>query len=123
MLEGNTEKLNFNIQLLRMIDWAIIWQSRWGRVVNGLPQGTPFTTLSPRLFHKMSFIGPPGLVKRDFFHCRHTQPVPRKYHTQCYIVEVQTLVELKSQYTSLVFPKNGYSLAKVLDAADSVHKK
>ena len=35
-----------------------------------LPQGTPFTTLHPRPFHIMSFFGHPGLVKRDFFHCR-----------------------------------------------------
>ena len=33
-------------------------------------------------------------LKRDFFHCRQTQSVPREYHTQCYVVEVQTLVEL-----------------------------
>ena len=41
----------------------------------------------------MSFFDHPGLVKRDFFHCRQSQPVPREYHTQCYVVEVQTLVE------------------------------
>ena len=62
----------------------------------GLPRGTPFTTLKPRLFHKMSFFGHPGHVKGDFFHCRQTQPVPREYHTQCYIVGVQTLVELNA---------------------------
>ena len=33
----------------------------------GLPRGTPFTTLHPRLFHIMSFFGHPGLVKRDHF--------------------------------------------------------
>ena len=60
----------------------------------GLPRGTPFTTLHPRLFHIISFFGHPGLVKRDFFHCRQIQPVPREYHTQYYVVEVQTLVEL-----------------------------
>ena len=42
----------------------------------------------------MSFFDHPGLVTRDFFHYRQTQPVPREYHTQCYVVEVQTLVEL-----------------------------
>ena len=62
-------------------------------MIAGLLQGTPFTTLHPRLFHIMSFFGHPGLVKRDFFHCRQAQSVPREYHTQCYIVEVQTLVE------------------------------
>ena len=60
----------------------------------GLSRGTPFTTLHPRLFHIMSFFGHPGLVKWDFFDCCQTQPVPREYHTKCYIVEVQTLVEL-----------------------------
>ena len=57
----------------------------------GLPQGTPLTTLHPRLFHIMSFFSHPGLEKRDFFCCRQTQPVPREYHTQCYVVEVKTL--------------------------------
>ena len=97
-------------------EWDIIWKSRGGRVVNGvprevprpkpegpqaprvlaagLPRGTPFTTLHPRLFHIMSFFGHPGLVKRDFFHCRQIQPVPREYHTQYYLVEVQILVEI-----------------------------
>ena len=56
-----------------------------------LSQGTPFTTLHPRLFHIMSFFGNPGLVKRNIFYCRQTQPVPREYHTKCYI---QTLIEL-----------------------------
>ena len=32
----------------------------------------------PRLFHIMSFFRLPGLVKRDFFHWRQTQPVPRE---------------------------------------------
>ena len=58
------------------------------------PQGTPFTTLHPRPFLIMSFFGHPGLLKRDLFHCRQTQPVLREYHTQCYVVEVQTLVEV-----------------------------
>ena len=62
--------------------------------VMGLPQGTPFTTLHQRLFHILSFFGHPGLVKRDIFHCRQTQPVSREYHTQCYVVEIQTLVWL-----------------------------
>ena len=60
----------------------------------GLPRGTPLTTLHPRLFHIMSFFDHPGLVTRDFLHYRQTQPVPREDHTQCYVVEVQTLVEL-----------------------------
>ena len=61
----------------------------------GLPRRTPFTSLHPRLFHIMSFFDEPGLVKRDFFHCPQTQPVPKVYHTQCYVVEeIQTFVEL-----------------------------
>ena len=60
-------------QSLSVLYWDIIWKSRGGRV---------------------SFFGHPGLVQRDFFHCCQTQPVPREYHTQCYVVEVQTLVEL-----------------------------
>ena len=58
------------------------------------PEGLPFTTLNPRLFHIMSFFGHRGLVKRDFFHCLQTQLVPREYHTHCYAVEVQTLIVL-----------------------------
>ena len=34
--------------------------------------------IPPRLFHIMSFFRLPGLVKRDFFHWRQTQPVPRE---------------------------------------------
>ena len=30
----------------------------------------------------------------DFLHWRPTQPAPREYHTQCNVVEVQTLVKL-----------------------------
>ena len=44
----------------------------------GRSQGTPFTMIPPRLFHIMSFFRLPGLVKRDFFHWRQTQPVPRE---------------------------------------------
>ena len=97
-------------------EWDNVWKSRGGIMViglpmevprpkpegpqaprvlaTGLPRGTPFTTLHPRLFHIISFFRHPGPVKRDFLHCRQTQPVPREYHTQCYVVEVQTLVEL-----------------------------
>ena len=49
----------------------------------GIHRGTPFTTLHPRLFHKMSFFGHPRLVQRYFFHCHKTQPVPREYLIQC----------------------------------------
>ena len=44
----------------------------------GRSQGTIFTVIPPRLFHIMSFFWLPGLVKRDFFHWRQTQPVPRE---------------------------------------------
>ena len=44
----------------------------------GTSRGTPFTMIPPRLFHIMSFFRLPGLVKRDFFHWRQTQPVPRE---------------------------------------------
>ena len=93
-----------------------MWKSRGGIVVNGVPRevprpkpegpqaprvfgrgtsrGTAFTTIHPRLFHTFSFFRHPGPVRRDFLYCRQTQPAPREYHTQCYIVEVQTLVEL-----------------------------
>ena len=60
----------------------------------GTSRGTPFTTIHPRLFHTFSFFRHPGPVRRDFLYCRQTQPAPREYHTQCYVVEVQTLVEL-----------------------------
>ena len=63
----------------------------------GLPRGTPFTTLYPWLFHIILFFGHSGLVKRDFFHCHKTQPVTREYTTQCYVVEIQTSVELDSK--------------------------
>ena len=60
----------------------------------GLPRRTPFTSLHPWLFHITSLFDEPGLVKRDFFHCPQTQPVPKVYHTQCYVVEeIQTFVE------------------------------
>ena len=113
--------------------WDLIWKSRGGRVVNGvprevprpkpagpqalrdlaagLPRGTPFTTLHPRIFHIMSFFGHPGLVKRDSVHCRQTQPVPREYHTQYYVVEVQTLVELNCR--SPDFKKSNRSNKKI----------
>ena len=42
----------------------------------------------------IQFFGHTGLVKRDLFHCHQTQLFPREYHSQGYIVEVQTLVEL-----------------------------
>ena len=96
--------------------WDNVWKSRGGIVVNGVPRevprpkpegpqaprvfgrgtsrGTAFTTIHPRLFHTFSFFLHPGPVRRDFLYCRQTQPAPREYHTQCYIVEVQTLVEL-----------------------------
>ena len=86
----------------------IIWKTRWVRVVNGVsrevprprpegPQaprvlaagllrGTPFTILHPRLFQIMSFFGHPGLVKRDIF----IAAKPNLYHTQSYVIEVQT---------------------------------
>ena len=45
----------------------------------GLPRGTSFTMIHPRLFHIFSFFRHPGLVKWDFFHWRQTQPLPREY--------------------------------------------
>ena len=60
----------------------------------GTSQGTLFTMIHPRLFHTFSFFCHPGPVKRDVLHCQQTQPDPREYHTQYYVVEVQTLVEL-----------------------------
>jgi hypothetical protein len=56
--------------------------------MTGIPQGTPFTTLHPRLFQIISFFGHAGLKKKDFFECCQTQPAPRMYHTQYYVVEV-----------------------------------
>ena len=44
----------------------------------GRSQCTPFIMIALRLFHIMSFFWLPGLVKRDFFHWRQTQPVPRE---------------------------------------------
>ena len=75
-------------------------------------EGTPFTTLHPRLFHIMSFFGDPGLVKRDYFHCCQTQPVPREYNTQYYVVEVQTLVELNPNTLVRHFQRMGQSVRK-----------
>ena len=59
----------------------------------GTSQGNPFTMIHPRLFHTFLFFCHPGLVKRDFFHWRQIQPLPREYHGQCYSAEEQTLVE------------------------------
>ena len=44
----------------------------------GTSRGTPFTMIPPRLFHIISFFQLPGLVKRDIFHWRQTQHVPRE---------------------------------------------
>ena len=55
-------------------------QAPWDLAL-GLPRGTPFTTLHPKLFHILSFFGHPGLVRRD-------------YHTKFYIVEAHKLVDL-----------------------------
>ena len=60
----------------------------------GSSQGNTFTMIPPSLFHTFSFFCHPGPVKRDFLHCRQTQSVPGAYHTQFYVVEVQTSVEL-----------------------------
>ena len=60
----------------------------------GFGQMTSFTMIHPRLFYTFSFFRHPGPVKRDFLHCRQNQPAPREYHTQYYVVDVQTLVEL-----------------------------
>ena len=57
-------------------------------------RGTPFTMIHPRLFNIFSFFCHPEPVKRDFLHCCQTQPAPRKYHTQYYVVEVHSLVGL-----------------------------
>ena len=59
-------------------------------------RGTPFIMIHTRLFHTFLVFSHTGLAKSNFLHCRQTQPVPRKYHTQCYVVEVQTLVKLNS---------------------------
>ena len=48
----------------------------------------------PRLFHIFSFIHHPGPVKRDLLHCRLTQPAPKEYRTQYYVVELHRLLEL-----------------------------
>ena len=55
---------------------------------------TPFTMIPPWLFHIMSFFRLTGLVKRDFFPWRQTQPVPREYSGQCLSFAGQTLVEV-----------------------------
>ena len=44
----------------------------------GTSRGTPFTMIHPRLFHTFSLFCHPGRVKRDLFHWRQTQPVPRE---------------------------------------------
>ena len=91
-----------------------MWKSRGGIIVNGVPREVPRPKLEgpqalsqisclvqslpwgfwPRFSHIFSFFCHPGSVKRDFLHCRQTQPAPRGYHTKYYLVEVQTLVEL-----------------------------
>ena len=64
------------------------------REVQGTSRGTPFIMKHPRLYHTFSFFRHPGPVKRNSFHWHQTQPLPREYHTQCYIFNGQTLVEL-----------------------------
>ena len=107
-------------------------KSRWGRVVNGVPRevprsnprgcrpprvlaaghprGTPLATLHARLFDIMSFFGYLGQVKRDFFHCRQTQPVP----TQCYVVEMETLVELNPNILVRCFQRMASGLGQLI---------
>ena len=46
---------------------------------------------TPNAFPHMLLFCNPGPVKRDFLHCHQNQPAPREYHTQYYVVEVQTL--------------------------------
>ena len=100
---------------MRVVAWDNVLKSQGGIVVNGVPrevsrpkpggpqapwvfgrgtsQGTTFTMIPPRLFHKFSLFCQPGPVEKDFLHCRKTKPVPREYHTPYYLVEVKTLVE------------------------------
>ena len=81
--------------------WDNVWKSQGCIMVNGVPQevprskpegpqapdgfgqgnsrGTPFTMIHTRLFHAFSFFRPPKQVKRNFLHCRQTQPAPREY--------------------------------------------
>ena len=47
--------------------------------------------IHPRLFHTFSFFCHPTLEKERFF---LANGLPREYHDQCYVAEVQTLVEL-----------------------------
>ena len=44
----------------------------------GSSRGTPFSMITPRVLHIMSIFRLFILVKRDFFHWRQTQPVPRE---------------------------------------------
>ena len=53
------------------------------------PNAFPLTMIHPMLFILLSS----RTSKEGFLHYRQTQPAPRKYHTQYYIVEVLRLVE------------------------------
>ena len=63
-----------------------MWKSRGGIVVNGFPQEVPRPN--------------------------QTQPAPREYHTQCYLVEVQTLVELNPNILVWHVERMGHYLKK-----------
>ena len=80
-------------------------------MVNGIPKEVPRpkpegpqapgflamihdTMITLKLFHIMSFFWLPGLVKRDFFHWRQTQPVPRESIGHYTGLEQGILIEL-----------------------------
>ena len=69
-------------------------EKSWVYHGRGTSRGTPFTMIHPRLFHIFSLFCHPGPVKRNYLHGRQTQPAPREYYTQYYVVEVHRLVEL-----------------------------
>ena len=48
-------------------------------LMHTVPFNVSFTMIYPRLFHTFSFFQPPELLKRDLFHWRQTQPLPREY--------------------------------------------
>ena len=74
----------------------------------GRSEGTTFTMIPPRLFHKTSFLQHPRLVKRDFFQIGFGQWTPQGVHWTLYRAWTANIGRVKSQYTSPECYKNEY---------------
>ena len=77
----------------------------------GTSRGKTFTMIPPRLFHIMSLLQHPGLVKRDFFQVGFGQWTPQGVHWILYRAWTANIGRVKSQYTSPERYNNAYCLS------------